>query len=77
MNIVEMPTTSLLDIPKQLRNLADRIESCEYGNVYQVAWVLHNGEPPVHVGLYGPSAKPTAEGHFLFALAMRELEKID
>ena len=50
MNIV--PIKAALDIPAGLRWLADNIEKGEYGEVWNVAWVL-NGETIFADGILG------------------------
>ncbi len=75
-SVVELRKTSLQDVPGQLRNMADRIERGEYGEVVSLAWIVHNGEKPLPIGLFGASANPAAEGHLLFAIGMRQLEDV-
>lgn len=71
--VVQIPCTTVQDIPGMLRNLADDIESGELGNVSQVVYVLDAGEGAVDVGLLGMSASMGAEAYLLLACGQKHI----
>lgn len=73
--VVQIPCTTMHDIPGMLRNLADDIESGELGNVSQVVYVLDAGEGAVDVGLLGMSASMGAEACLLLACGQKHILK--
>jgi len=73
--VVQIPCTTVQDIPGMLRNLANDIESGELGNVSQVVYVLDAGEGVVDVGLLGMSASMGAEAYLLLACGQKHILK--
>mgnify|MGYP003402815768 FL=1 len=71
--VVQIPCTTMQDIPGMLRNLADDIESGELGNVSQVVYVLDAGEGAVDVGLLGTAAAVGAEAYLLLAAGQKHI----
>lgn len=74
LNVVKLPSSDLGDIPRGLRAIADQIESGEFGDARNMAFVLDCGDSTVTIGLLGLTPEPVATGHLLFALAQRKLE---
>ncbi len=73
--VVQIPCTTMHDIPGMLRHLANDIESGELGNVSQVVYVLDAGEGAVDVGLLGMSASMGAEAYLLLACGQKHILK--
>lgn len=74
--VVQIPCTTMQDIPGMLRNLANDIESGELGNVSQVVYVLDAGEGAVDVGLLGTAAAAVgAEAYLLLAAGQKHILK--
>jgi hypothetical protein len=73
--VVQIPCTTMHDIPGMLRNLANDIESGELGNVSQVVYVLDAGEGAVDVGLLGTAASMGAEAYLLLACGQKHILK--
>lgn len=71
--VVQIPCTTMQDIPGMLRNLANDIESGELGNVSQVVYVLDVGEGAVDVGLLGTAAAVGAEAYLLLAAGQKHI----
>ena len=73
--VVQIPCTTMQDIPGMLRNLANDIESGELGNVSQVVYVLDAGEGAVDVGLLGTAAAAAvgAEAYLLLAAGQKHI----
>lgn len=71
--VVQIPCTTVQDIPGMLRNLAESIESGELGTVSQLAYVLDVGEGTVDVGLMGQSHSPGTEAYFLLACGQKKI----
>jgi hypothetical protein len=75
LNVIELPSRDLSDVPRTLRELAERIESGDLaGKVHNVAWAADAGGGDIRVGLCGAAPEPGATAHFLLALGMRRLE---
>ncbi len=74
-DVVQIPCTTMHDIPGMLRNLANDIESGELGNISQVVYVLDAGEGAVDVGLLGMSASMGAEAYLLLACGQKHILK--
>ena len=73
MNVVELPTKDIGDIPRGLRAIADAIEAGEYGDAHNLAWVIDCGNYRIEIGMLGHAAMAGAEGAYLFALAHTKL----
>ena len=73
LKVVELNTGDLSDIPRALRELADRIERGEYDSAHNLAWVLDCGDSRVELGLAGRAPEPAATAHLLFDIAMTRL----
>ena len=71
--VVQIPCTTMQDIPGMLRNLADSVESGELGNVSQAVYVLDTGEGVVDVGLLGTATAIGAEAYLLLAAGQKHL----
>lgn len=68
-----MPNPPLTDIPAMLRNIADAMESGDYGGVTEAAVVLAGDELEVF-GLGGADA---TVAYYLLGRGQRKLERID
>lgn len=71
--VVELPCTPVQDIPAMLRNLANRVESGDFGTVANIAYVMDIGEGSIDVGLMGQSASPGTEAYFLLACGQKHI----
>ncbi len=74
LNVVEFPTGDIADVPRGLRAIADQIESGEFGDAYNMAWVIDCGDARIEVGMLGHAAEPGATAHLLFGIAVRKME---
>jgi len=72
--VVQFPASGVEDVPTSLRNLADSIESGNFGDAHNLAWVIDCGDGRVECGLAGKSPSSGAEAHLLFAIAQRKIE---
>lgn len=68
---VEFP--ACMDIPTALRDLADRIQTGQYGSANNLAWVIDRGNSDIHVGLMGRAAAPGSEAHLLLAMGQKRI----
>lgn len=60
MNVVPFPTTSMMDVPAMLRNLADAIEAGEHGDVTTaIVLVPNDGDRPALFG-FGEDTDPAS-----------------
>lgn len=73
--VVQIPCTTVQDIPGMLRNLANDIESGEMGEARQLVYVLDTGEGAVDVGLLGTAASMGAEAYLLLACGQKHILK--
>ena len=73
--VVQIPCTTMHDIPGMLRKLADDLESGELGNVSQVVYVLDAVDGVVDVGLLGTTASAGAEAYLLLAAGQKHILK--
>ena len=73
--LVKFPERDIGDVPRMLRSIANGIENGEYGDAYNLAWIVDCGNGKIAVGLCGTAEEPALTGHFLMSLGMRELEK--
>ena len=64
-------------IAAQLRDMAERFESGDYGTVHSVTWVADVDGGRIEVGFIGNSPLPEAAAHLSLALGMRKLESIE
>ena len=71
--VVQIPCTTMQDIPGMLRNLANDIESGEMGEARQLVYVLDTGSGVVDVGLLGMSASLVAEAYLLLAAGQKHI----
>jgi hypothetical protein len=73
--VARLPAQPAQSIADQLRALAERIESGEYGEVHSVTWVADIGGM-VEVGHCGNAPFPEAGpvSHLILAMGMRKLE---
>ena len=71
--VVQIPCTTMHDIPGMLRNLANDIESGEMGEARQLVYVLDTGSGVVDVGLMGQSHSPGTEAYFLLACGQKKI----
>lgn len=71
LNLVKFPSPSLANIPQQLRELADHLETEKYGPVTECIVVLNAVD--LHIFGYGSDAT-SAVAHYLLAVAQRRLE---
>ncbi len=74
LNVVELPTANVNDVPGAIRRLADDIDSGRYGDAHAISWVIDCGDGRVQIGGAGESASPAGDAHLLFAIAQRKLE---
>jgi hypothetical protein len=74
--LLAFPERDITDLPRGLRSLADSIEAGKYGDALLLSWVIDCGDADIRVGILGKTAEPAAVGHYLFALAMRQLEEV-
>lgn len=72
MNLIEFPDRNIQDIPAALRRLADAIEANEFGDVYNVAWVM-NASGFLSIGLLGASTSLHADTLLLLMRGQKEL----
>lgn len=70
--VVQIPCTTVQDIPGMLRNLANDIESGEMGEARQLVYVLDTGSGVVDVGLLGTAAVG-AEAYLLLAAGQKHI----
>lgn len=70
MNIVDLNKVSLMDIPGQLRKLADAIENGEHSNVDSLTVVLQN---EFNVDVFGYGHADLLKSIALFNLAITKL----
>lgn len=71
--VVQIPCTTVQDIPGMLRNLANDIESGEMGEARQLVYVLDTGSGVVDVGLLGSAAAVGAEAYLLLAAGQKHI----
>lgn len=64
------------DIPGRLRELADRIEAGEFGEIHSIAWVADCGGGNVAVGLVGASPLEGPQAHILLHMGMLKLSTL-
>ena len=76
LNVVKFPDRDLRNIPTGLRALADGIERGDYGDAFNMVWIVDTGRGSsgVECGLLGESPEPGATAHLLCAIAQRKLE---
>ena len=74
--VVNFPDHSVSDIPKMLRRIAEQIESGEFNDAHNLAWVIDCGNSQIEVGLCGAAAESGVTAYYLFGQAMRKLENI-
>lgn len=70
--VVAFPARDVAEVPRMLRDLANRIEAGEYKNVKQVVWVMDQGDK-IAVGLVGTSVSIHAEAYYLLAKGQQVL----
>lgn len=73
--IIAFPARIGDDIPSQLRDLADRVESGEFGTVHSVTWVADCGDFRVEVGLVGNSPLPGPVAVQMLMMGVMKLTK--
>lgn len=73
LQIVNLPAADVRDIPKMLRELADRIESGEYKGAHNLVWALDTGNANIEVGLMGQAAETGAVAYLLLGLAQHKI----
>lgn len=73
-NVVAFPIQPGEDIPEQLRDLAERVQSGEFGIVHSLTFVADCGSGKVEVGMLGNSPLPGPAAHLMLAMGMRKLE---
>lgn len=76
LKVVEAEFGNLDSLPDGLRALADWIEKGEYGDAYNLAWVIDCGDGRIEAGLLGQSPSPGTVAYYLYGLAQRKLECI-
>jgi hypothetical protein len=74
--LIQFPDVDVGDIARGLRRMADDIEKGEYGDAFNLAWVMDCGEGHIEVGLLGRSPEPGAAAHLLFGVGMSKLSQI-
>ena len=75
--LIKFPGHDIGDIESGLDSLSASVRSGKFGRVHSVAYVIDSDEPNVVVGLLGSVPVPSMTAHYLLALGMRELEKMD
>ena len=75
MKLLKFPDAGIKDVAKGLRILADKIDSGEYGDAHNLAWVLDCGSSRVEFGLLGQTASAGAEFNLLLDTAKNRLVK--
>jgi hypothetical protein len=72
-NILKLPIGGARSVAEELRDLATRIESGEFGEVHSVVWVADCGDMTVEVGLVGTSPLPGPAAHLILHMGMLKL----
>lgn len=67
--LIEIP--SVVDIPRMLRNIADEIESGDYGFVDEGALVLNGSQ----LELFGLGKADSTTTHYLFCCAAAKMQR--
>ena len=76
LKVVEVPLNCRTDVVGTLRELADSIERGEYGDAYNIAWVVDCGDGRIEQGLLGMAAEPSLTAYFLHGIAQRRFERV-
>lgn len=72
--LLEFPSGNVRDVPRGLRELANRIEGGNYGDAHTLAWVVDCGDGRLEIGLLGSAAEAGVTAYYMYGVAMRRLE---
>ena len=73
LNVVQIPSADIGDVPARLRSLAKNIEDGQFGDAHNVAWVIDCGNGRIEVGLIGPIAELAPSLHYLLSLGVQRV----
>ena len=76
LNVINFPDRDVEDIPRMLRVIADEIESKQFGDAHNLAWVIDCGDGRLEIGLMGAAPEAGVTAYYLYGKAMRKLETI-